>query len=172
MNESREKCLQVLRNRNLDTDVPHGDVGGERRTEQLNPAEEQGMSDDDQEEEEEQEQARSGVAHGDAAMGRRRKRSTSAEAIGEGRTDGLGPDVAAEEEKADEGGEEEGEEGREAVAAPAPRSPSRMERENHELTHTPYRAWCPHCVWMRGRNTAHKKQEKKETLWIPHISFD
>ena len=36
MNESREKCLQVLRNRTLDTDDPYGDVGGERRIEQLN----------------------------------------------------------------------------------------------------------------------------------------
>ena len=25
---------------------------------------------------------------------------------------------------------------------------------------------------MRGRNTAHKKQEKKEQSWIPRISFD
>ena len=69
-------------------------------------------------------------------------------------------------------GEEEGEEGREAVAAPAPRAPSRLERETHELTHTPYRAWCQHCVRMRGRNTAHKKNPVKEKSWIPRISFD
>ena len=50
--------------------------------------------------------------------------------------DGLRPGVAAEEETEDAGREEEGEEAREAVAAPAPLAPSRMERETHELTHT------------------------------------
>ena len=122
----------------------------EMRTGQLNPAVEQGMEDGNQMEEEEEE-------------------STSE---GQVRRGGLGPDVAAEEEKAADLGEEEGEEGRDAVAAPSPKSPSRLEKENHELTHTPYRSWCPHCVRMRGRNTAHKKQEKKEKSWIPRISFD
>ena len=74
----------------------------------------------------------------------------------------MGPDVAAEEEKAEDGGEEEGEEGREVVAAPAPRIMSRLEREQHELTHIPYRTWCPHCVRMRGRNTAHRQNVKRE----------
>ena len=116
----------------------------------MNPVVEQGMEDENQMEEEEEE-------------------STSK---GQVRRGGLGPDVAAEEEKAADLGEEEGEEGREAVAAPSPRSPSRLERDNHELTHTPHRAWCPHCVRMRGRNTAHKKQEREGKSWIPRISFD
>ena len=123
----------------------------EERTRHLNPVVEQGIGDEDQMGEEEEEE------------------STS---VGQVRRGGLGPDVAAEEEKAADLGEEEGEEGREAVAAPSPKSPSRLEKENHELTHTPYRSWCPHCVRMRGRNTAHKKQEKKEKSWIPRISFD
>ena len=86
--------------------------------------------------------------------------------------DGLRPGVAAEDEIGDAGREEEGEEGREAVATPAPMASSRLERETHELTHTPYRAWCPHCVRMRGRNTAHKRQVQKEKSWVPIISFD
>ena len=86
--------------------------------------------------------------------------------------DGLRPGVAAEEETDNAGREEEGEEAREAVAAPAPLAPSRMEKEMHELTHTPYRSWCPHCVRMRGRNTAHKKKVHKEKSWVPRISFD
>ena len=72
---------------------------------------------------------------------------------GQRRKGGLRHDVATEDEKEKDLGEEEGEEGREAVAAPAPRSPSRLERENHELTHTPYRAWCPHCVRMRRKHS-------------------
>ena len=86
--------------------------------------------------------------------------------------DGLRPGVAAEEETGEAGREEEGEEGRAAVAAPAPMAPSRLEKEAHDLTHTPSRAWCPHCVRMRGRNTAHKKQVRKEKSWVPRISFD
>ena len=69
---------------------------------------------------------------------------------------GLSPGVAPEAKEGDEEVEEEGEEGREAVAMPSPMAPSRKEREQHELTHTPYRSWCPHCVRARGRNRAHR----------------
>ena len=31
-----------------------------------------------------------------------------------------------------------------------PRLPSREEVEIHEMTHLPYRNWCPHCVKGRG----------------------
>ena len=111
--EYREQCLRILRRRGLDTAVTYGDGGGETGIEQLNPAEEQGMEEENQEEEEE--------------------RSTSE---GQRRKGGLRHDVATEEEKEKDLGEEEGEEGREAVAAPSPISPSRLERESHELTHT------------------------------------
>ena len=33
-----------------------------------------------------------------------------------------------------------------------PRLPSKTEVVNHCLTHVPYRNWCPHCVWGRGRD--------------------
>ena len=149
--ESRETCIRLIRGRNLDIDGPDGAVGEESETEQLNPVQAQEAQDDQMEEQE---------------------RSTSAKQARGKVAGGLGSDVATEEEKAGEEGEEEGEEGREAVASPAPRTPSRMEREQHDLTHTPYRAWCPHCVRMRGRNTAHKKNVKREKSWIPRISFD
>ena len=32
-----------------------------------------------------------------------------------------------------------------------PGQPSRAEREQHELTHIPFRSWCPHCVRGRGK---------------------
>ena len=124
-----------------DTDVTDGDRSVISDEEQLNPAVEQ---ESDQKEE--------------------RNRSTSEKREEGDSTGGLGPDVATEEEKAELEAEEEGEEGREALAAPAPRSPSRMERDQHELTHTPYRAWCPHCVRMRGRNTAHREMRRKKIM--------
>ena len=71
--------------------------------------------------------------------------------------DGLGQDMAAETddreiaEGAEEVLQEGGEEGREGVGLSIPPTVSRQEREQHELTHTPYRSWCRHCVRARGR---------------------
>ena len=73
-----------------------------------------------------------------------------------------------------EAAEEEGEEGREPVRLRAPHRVSREEREAHEATHTPYRAWCKHCVRARGRNQQHKRQnedEKKKDA-VPRMSMD
>ena len=91
--------------------------------------------------------------------GRRRRRPED---------EGLGHDVATDEI------EEEGEEGREPRAGASPKTPSRLEREQHELTHTPYRSWCDHCVRARGRNRPHqaKKPEEKDEATVPRISFD
>ena len=86
--------------------------------------------------------------------------------------DGLSPGVAMEEKEGDEEAEEEGEEGREAVAMPSPMAPSRKEREQHELTHTPYRSWCQHCVRARGRNRAHRASREPGKAGAPRISFD
>ena len=53
-------------------------------------------------------------------------------------------------------GEGEEEEGREAkVRRGGPSIPTKQ-REEHEATLVPFRSWCRHCVWRRGRNTPHK----------------
>ena len=39
---------------------------------------------------------------------------------------------------------------------PAPAMPSKEEKDRHELTHINYRSWCPHCVFGRRNNTAHR----------------
>ena len=38
-----------------------------------------------------------------------------------------------------------------------PRKPSQQEVEEHELTHIPYRNWCPICVRCRGKDLDHRK---------------
>ena len=58
---------------------------------------------------------------------------------------------AGEEEGEQAGREDEGEEGRRAKGMTAPMKVSDKEREEHELTHTPFRAWCPYCVRARGQ---------------------
>ena len=59
-------------------------------------------------------------------------------------------DRSAEEEEEGEqaGREDEGEEGR-RTRMTAPMKVSDKEREEHELTHTPFRVWCPYCVRAR-----------------------
>ena len=89
---------------------------------------------------------------------------------------GLSQDMATEYKRfTDKEIEEEaeGEEGRKPVAMRAPVQVTRAEREEHELTHTPFRAWCSHCVRGRGKNTPHlKKRGDEDRGRAPRISFD
>ena len=80
-----------------------------------------------------------------------------------------------EDERREVGRNEEGEEGRLARGITAPMRVSDREREEHELTHTPYRAWCPYCVRARGKNTSHRKskdEDKDKQVEVPRISMD
>ena len=74
--------------------------------------------------------------------------------------DGLSHEMATEEIGRD-GRSEEGEEARIPNKLSTPVYVSKSEREEHELTHTPYRSWCEHCVRCRGRNVQHRKRKKK-----------
>ena len=54
--------------------------------------------------------------------------------------------------------ENEGESGSRSVLKMLdPKLPSKAEREEHELTHLPYRNWCKYCVQGRGKEAPHKK---------------
>ena len=87
-------------------------------------------------------------------------------------TDGLSQEMAAEERQ-DHGRQEEGEEGREPRGLHAPHQVSKAERELHELTHTPYRAWCRYCVRARGRNMPHRtRDEERKAGGVPKIAMD
>ena len=52
--------------------------------------------------------------------------------------------------------------------------PTKEEALQHELTHIPFRTWCPHCVRGKCRNPPHKKipQGRKEERAIPTVSMD
>ena len=47
------------------------------------------------------------------------------------------------------------EEGRAAVGLRTPVSVSKAQKDEHELTHCPYRAWCSICVKARGQKMPH-----------------
>jgi hypothetical protein len=50
----------------------------------------------------------------------------------------------------------------------APAQPTQQERAEHELTHLPFRSWCPTCVANKGRADNHAKQKSK----MPVVQFD
>ena len=74
----------------------------------------------------------------------------------------LGPDTHTEE----------GEEGRRSKGLAAPMKVSREGREEHEMTHTPYRACCPACVRARGKATPHTRGKEAQEEAVPKISMD
>ena len=47
-----------------------------------------------------------------------------------------------------------------------------MERALHELTHMPYKAWCDHCIAMRGLQDRHQQLSEGSDRDTPTISFD
>mgnify|MGYP003340766714 CR=1 FL=1 len=59
-----------------------------------------------------------------------------------------------------------------AKRQPAPKSPSREEVGRHNLTHLPYRSWCPHCVAARRPNTAHRTSKKRDGRNLPLFVAD
>ena len=64
-------------------------------------------------------------------------------------------------------------EARKPVAAPNPRTPTRAEREEHELTaHSVYRSWCSACVKGRGVYQHHKTTDRDASIAVPRIHVD
>ena len=66
---------------------------------------------------------------------------------------------------------EEQQEARKAKGLPAPQQPTAQERLEHELTHLPYRSWCPVCVQAKGRSDYHPKQHNKTPVIQCDITY-
>lgn len=66
-------------------------------------------------------------------------------------------------------------EGRKSVGRKSPKEPTKVEKEEHERTHCPYRSWCEHCVRARARN-GHRRsrvpEEPLEEVKAPRVRFD
>ena len=52
-----------------------------------------------------------------------------------------------------------------------PRLPTQAEVDNHNITHVPYRNWCPHCVRGRGKDLDHRRGID-ENHRVREFSFD
>ena len=49
-------------------------------------------------------------------------------------------------------------------ALPAPAEPTLTERREHELTHLPFRSWCPTCVRAKGKQNHSRTLKKKQPV--------
>ena len=67
--------------------------------------------------------------------------------------------------------DENGGEARELTKLHNPSMPSRAERENHNLTHLPFRSWCDHCVRGRGEGAPHFRAGESEGGHELHMDF-
>ena len=55
---------------------------------------------------------------------------------------------------------------------PAPPEPTVAEVAQHNLTHFPYRSWCPHCLACRRPNAHHRRSSSSSTRKVPLFCAD
>ena len=67
---------------------------------------------------------------------------------------------------------EEEEEGRRPVLKRSPHQPTNEEIREHNVSHVPYRSWCPECVKGRGKEDHHKRVKDDEEKGIPTAHVD
>ncbi len=88
----------------------------------------------------------------------------------DGRDDG--DDKMRDSGDEDERDKEAGYEARKPRVVANPTTPSRQEKEEHEVTHCPYRSWCPNCVRGRGVSSPHRRGKEKEERAVPMVAAD
>jgi hypothetical protein len=70
--------------------------------------------------------------------------------------------------------EEDEEDNQQAIKARAtsmPKQPTAPEIMEHNLTHMPYRSWCPICIQRRGRSDAHPHRSSSRPIIQIHFAF-
>ena len=82
---------------------------------------------------------------------------------------GLGDE---DHEQIECGEEKESEEAKSPEVLRDPGAPTPKEVEQHNVTHLPFRSWCPHCVSGKAQDRQHKKRENQDEKQIPEIVFD
>ena len=74
--------------------------------------------------------------------------------------------VDEEHEWADSGGS------REVRRLVDPQRPCQKDVDAHELTHLPFRKWCPHCMRGRGKEMPRQRQAVDKKLELHELSID
>jgi hypothetical protein len=85
----------------------------------------------------------------------------------------LEDDIEVKVDEEPEEFEESEEQARTPKTRRSPKAPTKAEREAHDATHLPYRAWCHHCVRGRGAKKPHRRQttddKENEDMKVPRI---
>ena len=55
---------------------------------------------------------------------------------------------------------------------PSPDMPTQSERDEHDISHYPYRCWCEHCVEGRGIEMGHRLGDDHNSRGVAVIGFD
>ena len=79
---------------------------------------------------------------------------------------------SAEERERDKPREDEYEEVERPHVPTCPHAPTRQDILEHNLTHIPFRPWCPHCVRGQAKAALHYSQDPERTPGVPTIAFD
>ena len=90
-----------------------------------------------------------------------------------GAASGVEPgDIAEYQEEEKDDSESEGYETARGKVKSAPEGPSEKEIEAHEMTHSSYQSWCPHCVAGKASDDPHKAQQvTPETKAMYQLDF-
>ena len=67
---------------------------------------------------------------------------------------------------------EDGSEAQMPRGIPPPPEPSAAEVARHNLTHFPYRSWCPHCLACRRPNAHHRQSKGSSSRKVPLFCAD
>ena len=67
--------------------------------------------------------------------------------------------------------ENESEEARVPKVFRDPGAPTESEIEQHNVTHLPFRAWCPSCVEVKARDRPHRRQDVEDKS-LAEVVFD
>ena len=85
----------------------------------------------------------------------------------------LGQEPEAAEDRPEVEGEEAEEEAEVPRKAREPSEPTDEERRRHEMTHLPFRSWCPHCVRGRMANPPHRDLGPPPgQMGVPEVAMD
>ncbi len=76
---------------------------------------------------------------------------------------GVDGEEGGEEAQAEEVDEEHENGQRNVIKTHQPWMPTRAEREEHAMTHLPFRSWCEHCVKGRGEEVKHLKVKEEQS---------
>ena len=93
------------------------------------------------------------------------------EALGKGEVDEENEENGDSESQLQEFKKDDEPGARVPVRIADPRLPSADEIEQHNMTHLPYRSWCPHCIRGKGKTMEHRRAARDKSMREIHVDY-